>query len=62
MKDTELEQLKGGNARALGHNQKPRIASPFRVLRHGTNGGAKPEHSQRPLDDTKTLKVSKRLR
>ncbi|XP_022940572.1 kinesin-like protein KIN-14F [Cucurbita moschata] len=56
-KDTELEQLKGGNARALGHNQKPRTASPFRVLRHGTNGGAKPEHSQRPLDDTKTLKA-----
>ncbi|KAG6607732.1 Kinesin-like protein KIN-14F, partial [Cucurbita argyrosperma subsp. sororia] len=56
-KDTELEQLKGGNARALGHNQKPRTASPLRVLRHGTNGGAKPEHSQRPLDDTKTLKA-----
>ncbi|XP_022936029.1 kinesin-like protein KIN-14F isoform X1 [Cucurbita moschata] len=56
-KDAELEQLKSGNARAFVENPKPRAASPFRVLRHGTNGGAKPENCQRPLDEAKTLEA-----
>ncbi|XP_038896898.1 kinesin-like protein KIN-14F [Benincasa hispida] len=57
-KDAELEQLKSGNARAFVEIQKPRAGSPFRVLRHGTNGsGAKPENCQRPLDDAKTLEA-----
>ncbi|CAK9308633.1 unnamed protein product [Citrullus colocynthis] len=56
-KDAELEQLKSGNARAFVEIQKPRAASPFRVLRHGTNGGAKSENCQRPLDDAKTLEA-----
>ncbi|KAL0560838.1 hypothetical protein IC582_001252 [Cucumis melo] len=56
-KDAELEQLKSGSARAFVEIQKPRAASPFRVLRHGTNGGAKPENCQRPLDDAKTFEA-----
>ena len=59
-KDAELEQLKCGNARAFVENPKPRAASPFRVLRHGTNGGAKPENCQRPLDEAKTLEVKRK--
>ncbi|TYK23177.1 kinesin KP1 [Cucumis melo var. makuwa] len=59
-KDAELEQLKSGSARAFVEIQKPRAASPFRVLRHGTNGGAKPENCQRPLDDAKTFELATR--
>ena len=57
-KETELEQMKAGNARSTIESQRPRAVSPYRMPRCGTSAGLKPETSQRPIDDTKSFEVS----
>ncbi|KAK2440880.1 kinesin protein KIN-14F [Trifolium repens] len=50
-KETELEQLKAGNARNTTESPKPRAISPYRLPKYGTSGNTKPETSQRLMDD-----------
>lgn len=50
-KETEMEQLKSGNARTATESQKSRAVSPFRLPKYNTSGGIKPEISQRSVDD-----------
>lgn len=53
-KEAELEQLKGANTRSTTEAQKPRVVSPFRMPRYGSNASLKPEICQRPIDDTRS--------
>ncbi|AES70665.2 kinesin heavy chain [Medicago truncatula] len=50
-KETELEQLKAGNARNISESPKRRAVSPYHLPRYGTSGSMKPETSQRVMDD-----------
>ncbi|KAF1894774.1 hypothetical protein Lal_00021068 [Lupinus albus] len=50
-KETELEQLKTGNAPNTPESQKPRAVSPLHLLKNGTNGSLKSEAFQRSMDD-----------
>ncbi|XP_061337645.1 kinesin-like protein KIN-14F [Gastrolobium bilobum] len=50
-KETELEQLKAGNAQNVIESQKPTSVSPFRLPKCGTSGSMKPENCQRSMDD-----------
>ncbi|KAF7831238.1 kinesin-like protein KIN-14F [Senna tora] len=50
-KETELEQLRAGNARNTAESQKQRALSPFRLPKNGVNSSLKPEIFQRPSDD-----------
>ncbi|CAI8587068.1 unnamed protein product [Vicia faba] len=50
-KETEMEQLKSGNARNATESQKSRAVSPFRLPKYSTSGGMKPEIGQRSIDD-----------
>ncbi|CAL0335051.1 unnamed protein product [Lupinus luteus] len=50
-KETELEQLKTGNAPNTPESQKPRAVSPLRLPKNGTNGSMKLEAFQRFMDD-----------
>ncbi|XP_045819408.1 kinesin-like protein KIN-14F [Trifolium pratense] len=50
-KETELEQLKAGNARNTTESPKPRAISPYHLPKYGTSGHMKPETSQRLMDD-----------
>lgn len=56
-KEAELEQLKGANTRSTTEAQKPRVVSPFRMPRYGSNASLKPEICQRPIDDTRSSEV-----
>ncbi|GMI63846.1 kinesin-like protein 1, ARABIDOPSIS KINESIN-LIKE PROTEIN 1 [Hibiscus trionum] len=49
-KETEVEQLKGGNARSTTETQRGRAVSPFQIPRQGMSTSMKPESSQRPSD------------
>ncbi|XP_073225494.1 kinesin-like protein KIN-14F isoform X2 [Cicer arietinum] len=50
-KETELEQLKAGNARNNTESPKPRAVSPYHLPKYGTSGNMKPETNQRIMDD-----------